>query len=100
MRTSTGSLQVLGGDGLDAGPSVAENRSVCRRAGTSARIASRSSAKPMSSISSASSRIRTFRLLSLSVPRRMWSRARPGVATTTSTPRFSTLSCCWKDCPP
>jgi hypothetical protein len=36
--------------------SVAENRAVCRVPGVSAKIASRSSAKPMSSISSASSR--------------------------------------------
>ena len=35
---------------------VAENRTVCRVSGVSSRIASRSSAKPMSSISSASSR--------------------------------------------
>ena len=47
----------------------------------------------MSSISSASSRTTTSRPLSFSVPRLMWSSARPGVATTMSTPRLSGPSC-------
>ena len=42
------------------GGSVAENSAVCRSAGVAARIASRSSAKPMSSISSASSSTTIF----------------------------------------
>ena len=43
----------------------------------------------MSSISSASSRISTSSRSSFSVPRRMWSSARPGVATTMLAPRSS-----------
>ena len=66
---------------------VAEKSTVCRCAGACSRIASMSSAKPMSSISSASSSTTVARPPSRSVPRAMWSRARPGVATTTSTPR-------------
>jgi hypothetical protein len=47
----------------------------------------------MSSISSASSSTTVATLSSLRVPRPMWSTARPGVATTTSTPRSSARSC-------
>ena len=75
------------------GGSVAEKRTVCRSFGVSARIDSMSSAKPMSSISSASSRTTTATPSSLSVLRRMRSRARPGVAMTTSTPRSRARNC-------
>ena len=57
-------------------------------AGVSPRIASMSSAKPMSSISSASSSTTTCSARRGAACRgAMWSSARPGVATTTSTPR-------------
>ena len=61
--------------------------------GVASRMASRSSAKPMSSISSASSRINIATRSSFNVPRRMWSSARPGVATTTLAPRSSARTC-------
>ena len=79
---------------------VALNRAVWRSAGAASRIASRSSAKPMSSISSASSRTTYSISSSLSVPRLRWSTQRPGVATTTSTPLFSRLICRWMGWPP
>jgi hypothetical protein len=79
---------------------VAENSTVWRSAGVSCRIASMSSAKPMSSISSASSSTTIWTSLSRNVPRLMWSSARPGVATTTSTPRSSARSCRPIGCPP
>src|SRR5664279_1566185 len=82
------------------GGSVAENSAVWRVFGVAARIASRSSAKPMSSISSASSRTSVRRLPRASERRFTWSSARPGVATTTSTPRFRALSCVSIDAPP
>ena len=53
------------------GANVAANSAVCRSAGVAVRIASRSSAKPMSSISSASSSTRTSRADRSSVSRRM-----------------------------
>ena len=74
---------------LIRGGMVAENSAVCLVSGVLPRISSMSSAKPMSSISSASSSTTVARPLSFSVPRLMWSIARPGVATTTSTPRRS-----------
>ena len=55
-----------------------EERGLALRRASRARIASRSSAKPMSSISSASSSTTTFTRSSRSVLRRMWSSARPG----------------------
>ena len=70
------------GDLLDRGGMVAENSTVCRSVGVSSRIVSMSSVKPMSSISSASS-VTVRMSSSSSEPRRMWSIARPGVATTT-----------------
>ena len=79
---------------------VAENSTVWRSAGVAARIASMSSAKPMSSISSASSSTTSRAPSSFSVLRRMWSSARPGVATTTSTPRFSARELAAIGCPP
>ena len=65
---------------------VAEKSTVCRSSGVSSRIASMSSAKPMSSISSASSRTTVATSSSCRLPRLSRSSARPGVATTTSTP--------------
>ena len=66
--------QVAAGDGVDAGGIVAEKSTVWRSSG-SRRIASMSSAKPMSSISSASSSTTTW--TESSVPRPMWSSAGP-----------------------
>ena len=68
---------------------VAENITVCRSTGAAVRIVSMSSANPISSISSASSRTTVVMSLSRKYRRSMRSIARPGVATTTSTPRFS-----------
>ncbi len=59
-----------------------------------------SSAKPISSISSASSRTTTATPPSFSFLPRTRSRARPGVATTTSAPRSSARSCGPYACPP
>ena len=79
---------------------VAENSTVCRAPAAADRMVSMSSAKPMSSISSASSSTTISRCDRSSVPRDRWSTARPGVATTTSTPRASSRS--WRPigCPP
>ena len=60
------------------GEMVAEKSAVWRSAGVAARIVSRSSAKPMSSISSASSRITTATSSKRRLPRLRWSTARPG----------------------
>jgi hypothetical protein len=80
--------------------SVAEKSAVCRSAGSTERIASRSSLKPMSSISSASSSTTAVTLSSTSVRRPMWSMARPGVATTASTPLCRLRNCWVIDWPP
>ncbi len=72
---------------------VAEKRTVCRPRGSAAMIASMSSAKPMSSISSASSRMTVRSSSKLTVLRVRWSIARPGVATTTSTPDSNARIC-------
>ena len=64
------------------------------------RIVSMSSVNPMSSISSASSRTTVVMSSSSSEPRRMWSMARPGVATTTCTPRRNACSWRWMGWPP
>ena len=60
------------------GEIVAEKSAVWRSAGVADRIASRSSAKPMSSISSASSRMTTRTASKRRLPRFRWSTARPG----------------------
>jgi hypothetical protein len=78
---------------------VAVKRAVCLLAGSSAKMASSSSANPMSA-SSAFVEHDRFHVPESRVRRRMWSRARPGVATTTSTPRRRPPSCCVIDCPP
>ena len=75
------------------GEIVAEKSAVWRSAGTADRMASRSSAKPMSSISSASSSTTNSTASRFRLPRVRWSTARPGVATTTSTPRRRLRSC-------
>mmetsp|Transcript_53174 Transcript_53174/g.156634 ORF Transcript_53174/g.156634 Transcript_53174/m.156634 type:complete len:215 (-) Transcript_53174:488-1132(-) len=85
---------------------VADQRSLWILAGfgcwvvAASRILSMSSWKPMSSISSASSSTRNLSSLSLRLPRLRWSMMRPGVPTTTSTPRLSVLSCGWYMAPP
>ena len=72
---------------------VAENSATFLSSGVSARIVSTSSAKPMLSISSASSSTRKRSSLRSSVPFSRWSMIRPGVPTTMCTPRRSALSC-------
>ena len=66
---------------------VAEKSSRWRSSGTWLRIVCRLSAKPIVSISSASSRTTVLILSRLAAPRSMRSIRRPGVATITSTPR-------------
>ncbi|OUE08531.1 hypothetical protein CMsap09_06260 [Clavibacter michiganensis] len=72
---------------------VAENSAICFDLGVSARIVSTSSAKPIFSISSASSSTRNFSCDRSRVPLSRWSMMRPGVPTTTCTPRRSADSC-------
>ncbi len=81
--TRTGSRRWRAATRAIGGGIVAEKRAVWRAAGVAERIASSSSAKPMSSISSASSRMTTSTLSRRRLPRVRWSTARPGVATTT-----------------
>ena len=73
------------------GGMVAENRATCLSAGVSARIVSTSSAKPIFSISSASSSTRNRSWTRSRVPLSRWSMTRPGVPTTTWTPRRRAL---------
>ena len=73
---------------------VAEKSATCFVAGVSARIVATSSAKPIFSISSASSSTRYFSCVRSSVPFSRWSMMRPGVPTTMWTPRRSAESCC------
>mmetsp|Transcript_12708 Transcript_12708/g.43333 ORF Transcript_12708/g.43333 Transcript_12708/m.43333 type:complete len:254 (+) Transcript_12708:148-909(+) len=61
-------------------------------AGHSEKMRSTSSAKPMESISSASSRTTWYASDRSKLPRSMWSMTRPTVATSTSTPRRSAFS--------
>mmetsp|Transcript_30346 Transcript_30346/g.76029 ORF Transcript_30346/g.76029 Transcript_30346/m.76029 type:complete len:255 (-) Transcript_30346:521-1285(-) len=80
---------------------VAEKRQVCRSACVHLpRIALMSSAKPMSSIWSASSSVAKRTPCSLSVSRSMWSLMRPGVPTSTSTPERSDETCGPMGAPP
>ena len=74
------------------GGMVAENSATCLSSGVSARIVSTSSAKPILSISSASSRTRKRSSDRSRVPFSRWSMIRPGVPTTTWTPRRSAES--------
>ena len=71
---------------------VAENSATCLLSGVSARIVSTSSAKPIFSISSASSSTRKRSSDRSRVPFSRWSMIRPGVPTTTWTPRRSAES--------
>ena len=61
---------------------VAENITICSFLGRLSRIFRTSLKKPMSSISSASSRTTVLTLSRRMVRRFMWSSIRPGVATT------------------
>jgi hypothetical protein len=74
---------VPAGEAQDASGTVAEKRTVWRFPGVLARMASMSSMKPMSSITSPSSRTTYFTVSRETVRRRRWSRSRPGVAMTT-----------------
>src|SRR5660397_11530 len=79
---------------------VAENSSRCASGDVLSRISVISSAKPISAMWSASSStvIRTW--LRSALPRRMRSLRRPGVATSTCTPRSSDMICLDMDSPP
>ena len=70
---------------------VAENSAIWRVSGVFFSTASTSSMKPMRSISSASSSTRQRSCDRSSEPRSRWSMTRPGVPTTTCTPRLSAL---------
>ena len=85
-RISSASLAITGG-------MVAENSSVCSRAGRRAMIRLRSGRKPMSSMRSASSRTSVCSWSKRAWFCRMWSSSRPGVATSSSTPARSAFSC-------
>ena len=74
---------------------VAENSATWRVSGVFFSTASTSSMKPIRSISSASSSTSMRSADRSSEPRSRWSITRPGVPTTTCTPRFSALSCGW-----
>ena len=76
-----------------SGGMVAENSSILRCSGTYDSISLMSSTKPMLSISSASSSITVFTWLKSILPRFIKSSSRPGVATTTCTPRLSAFIC-------
>ena len=78
---------------LTGGGMVAENSATWRSGGVFFSTASTSSMKPMRSISSASSSTSTSSEERSSEPRSRWSMIRPGVPTTTCTPRFSAPSC-------
>ena len=83
-----------------SGAIVALKNSVCRVLGVSWKIRSISGMNPMSSIRSASSTTMICTPFSISLPRSKWSRSRPGVAISTSTPRSISLSCSPNDTPP
>ena len=79
---------------------VAEKRRVCLSSGVSLSILVMSSTKPMSSISSASSRTTTWTYFSFRVPLSIWSITLPGVPTTTWTPFLRAFICLSIDVPP
>ena len=83
-----------------SGAIVAEKNSVWRVKGTSLKMRSMSGMKPMSSMRSASSTTMICTPVSISLPRSKWSRSRPGVAISTSTPRSMSLSWSLKLTPP
>mmetsp|Transcript_49766 Transcript_49766/g.160244 ORF Transcript_49766/g.160244 Transcript_49766/m.160244 type:complete len:274 (-) Transcript_49766:420-1241(-) len=83
------------------GGNVAEKRHVCRSSRVQvARISAMSSAKPMSSIWSASSRVAQSTSHSSSAERPIKSLTRPGVPISTSTPRRSSEHCAPIGAPP
>ena len=90
---STGSCRYFLAIRRIGGGIVAENSATCLSSGVSARIVSTSSAKPIFSISSASSSTRKRSSDRSRVPFSRWSMTRPGVPTTTCTPRRSAASC-------
>jgi hypothetical protein len=92
MLIETGSLRYFCDRFLICFGMVAEKRATCLVSGVSARIVSTSSAKPMLSISSASSRTRNRSWVRSSVPLSRWSITRPGVPTTMWTPRRRAVS--------
>ena len=79
---------------------VAENITVCLSSGVSVRIVSISSLNPISSISSASSRITILILSNLTVFLLIWSITLPGVPTIICTPVFNDFICLTISCPP
>ncbi len=72
---------------------VAENSTVWRWLGTAARTLRIAGRKPMSSIWSASSSTTVSTPSRRTTPVFMWSSSRPGVATSTSTPRAMARIC-------
>ena len=97
---STGSVRWVAATLRMAGGMVAENSAVCRSRGASVRIRSTSSAKPIRSISSASSSTRKRSPASVRVRRSRWSMIRPGVPTTTWAPAASAAFCGRNGAPP
>ena len=79
---------------------VAEKSIVWRSAGTNSMIWPISTAKPMSSIRSASSSTRKWTPEKSSVPRRRWSRTRPGVPAITWAPARIPSTCRSIESPP
>ena len=79
---------------------VAENSSVWRVSGSADTMRRMSGQKPMSSIRSASSITSTSRPSNPTLPERMWSIRRPGVATTNVTPDSSARDCGFIGTPP
>ena len=86
---STGSWRYFADSRRIGAGMVAEKSATCLSSGVSARIVSTSSAKPMLSISSASSSTRNRSSVRSRVRRSRWSMIRPGVPTITCTPRRS-----------
>ncbi|MNS84626.1 hypothetical protein D3C72_1184590 [compost metagenome] len=85
---------------LISSENVAENSRFWRFGGSTASTFLMSRMKPMSSMRSASSRIRISTFDRSTVPWPMWSSKRPGVATRMSTPCLSCLICGLMPTPP
>ncbi|MNT30200.1 hypothetical protein D3C72_1659810 [compost metagenome] len=83
-----------------SGENVALNSSVVRCLGRNERMRCRSGKKPMSSMRSASSSTTYSTWLSTAFLASMWSSRRPGVATKTSTPFFSSMVWGFMSMPP
>ena len=100
IRTVTGSRRYFWASVSMRRGMVAENSTTCRVSGVASSRVSMSSTKPMSSISSASSSTTVSSSSRRSAPRFIRSMARPGVATTMSTPLCSAFHCGPTGAPP